>query len=498
MKQILEQRTNKTYLQRRNFSLPFSERRLLLFAGDAFCLGLAIITGYTVQSQMARTLGQEANAFGGQLFWLVILSAVWFGLALVNETYDMQVAHRRLSILQAIFFTLVETGIFYLFLFFVLSRPMYMGVPFWGNVWQIGFLDTPPRVVALVFFLIATVTIISWRLVYIVLFTRTSFQTRAIIVGAGWAGSSLVQALRGATTPYEVIGFVDDDPEKQGTTIKGVPVLGNSGDLLDLVRHEHIDEVILAVTDEIQERLFRALVDCYEGGIQIRPMPLVYEEVLNRVPVEHLGQKWLSPSFWNNPKTSGLYRFSKRSLDLLLGCIGLLAFLVLLPVLAIVIYVDSPGPIFYTQERLGKGKLSFRVIKLRSMIPDAEKGQARWAARDDDRITRVGKLLRRTRLDELPQVLNVLRGDMSIVGPRPERPEFIYQLEEQIPFYRTRLSVKPGLTGWAQIRYRYGNSVEDALIKLQYDLYYIKHQSILIDVLIILRTLRVMLLLQGT
>lgn len=172
---------------------------------------------------------------------------------------------------------------------------------------------------------------------------------------------------------------------------------------------------------------------------------------------------------------------------------------ILLPFIALAIRLDSPGSVFYTQEREGRGGRRFRIIKFRSMVADAERaGKAVWATRDDPRITRVGKFMRRTRLDELPQFVNVLRGEMSIVGPRPERPQFVAQLQEEIPFYRARLSVKPGLTGWAQVKYRYGNTTEDALIKLQYDLYYIKHQSMVLDILILLRTIRVVLGFKGT
>jgi lipopolysaccharide/colanic/teichoic acid biosynthesis glycosyltransferase len=184
---------------------------------------------------------------------------------------------------------------------------------------------------------------------------------------------------------------------------------------------------------------------------------------------------------------------------LLVAIIGLVITLVLFPFIAGAIYLNSPGPILYTQERSGRAGRRFKIIKFRSMVPDAEQeGEAIWATQNDDRVTGVGKFLRLTRLDELPQLINVLKGEMSIVGPRPERPEFIDHLQEEIPFYRARLSVKPGLTGWAQVQYRYGSTVQDALIKLEYDLYYIKYRSLPLDLLIILRTIRVMLTFKGT
>jgi lipopolysaccharide/colanic/teichoic acid biosynthesis glycosyltransferase len=186
-------------------------------------------------------------------------------------------------------------------------------------------------------------------------------------------------------------------------------------------------------------------------------------------------------------------------LDIGLGLLGALIFISLLPFLALAITLDCPGPILYRQARSGLGGRPYRMLKLRTMVPDAEEdGLARWASVDDERITRVGRFLRKTRLDELPQVFNVLHGEMSIVGPRPERPEFIAELQDKIPFYRTRLVVKPGLTGWAQIHYGYGNTVEDALVKLQYDLYYIRHWSLWMELYVIFKTIGVMFRFGGT
>jgi lipopolysaccharide/colanic/teichoic acid biosynthesis glycosyltransferase len=177
---------------------------------------------------------------------------------------------------------------------------------------------------------------------------------------------------------------------------------------------------------------------------------------------------------------------------------GLFLFLVG-PIIALLIRLDSPGPIFYRQSRLGRGGQTFDLIKFRSMSVNAEKGTgAKWATKNDPRITRIGQILRRTRLDELPQILNILKGDIHLIGPRPERPEFTEQLEKEVPFYRARLAVKPGLTGWAQVKYRYGSSVDDTITKLQYDLYYIKHRSIMLNLLIILKTIGVVLSCKGT
>jgi exopolysaccharide biosynthesis polyprenyl glycosylphosphotransferase len=267
---------------------------------------------------------------------------------------------------------------------------------------------------------------------------------------------------------------------------------------VDTVRRLGVEEIILATRRTLHPDLLREILRCYEEGVRIRPMPAAVEELTGRVPVEHLGQKWFLAPFWNEVGMPVLQAIVKRALDAGLAVVGLALTACLLPFLALAIKLDSRGPVFYRQERLGRGGRLFRLIKLRSMVAGAEReGEAQWAQPGDPRVTRLGRLLRRTRLDELPQFWNVLKGEMSLVGPRPERVAFIEGLEREIPFYRMRLAVKPGLTGWAQINYPYTASVADALRKLEFDLYYVKNQTLLLDLLIILRTLGVVATFRG-
>ena len=223
-------------------------------------------------------------------------------------------------------------------------------------------------------------------------------------------------------------------------------------------------------------------MSCYEQGVSIVAMPVLYEQITGRVPIEHVGSHLWTLVLPLEKRTFGfgLYLLVRRLLDMVFALVGLLLFAPCLPVLAIAIKLTSRGPVFYRQVRLGRGGRPFVLVKLRTMKRNAEsENGAQWAQKIDKRVTLVGGFLRKTRLDEAPQLLNVLRGEMSLVGPRPERPEFVERLEREIPFYRTRLAVDPGLTGWAQVRYRYGATTADALRKLQYDLYYIRHQSLL-------------------
>jgi exopolysaccharide biosynthesis polyprenyl glycosylphosphotransferase len=257
--------------------------------------------------------------------------------------------------------------------------------------------------------------------------------------------------------------------------------------------------IAISHPSQIHPDLFQVLLACREQGIAIQTMTSLYEQLTGKVSVEHAGRDLSVVVPQSSSATHHAFSVIKRVLDLVCSLFGLAILLLVLPFVAIANVIWSPGPLFYRQVRVGQGGRHFALYKLRSMIPAAEaESGAVWASRDDDRVTLVGKFLRRSRLDELPQFWNVLKGDMSLVGPRPERPEFLEQLAEQVPFYQARHAVRPGITGWAQVRYRYGNSVDDAHIKLEYDLYYIKRQSAYLELAILLQTVPVMLGLQGT
>jgi len=457
-------------------TLPFSERRALLVAGDTLLVNGAVLAALYLWAWIGD--GTFGLAFvRPRWFWFPVLTALWWLLARLGDLYDVSVAGKRFEVTQRIAGVGLGLLVAYLAVYFFLPR------------------DALPRLFFLFFTAIALAGVLLWRWTYATVFTLPPFRHRVLIAGAGWAGRTLAQALaRHSDGDYQVLGFVDDDSEKQDARVAGLPVLGNSHDLPALVRERQIDEVVVAITHQMEGELFQALMDCRTAGARVTRMPVLYEQLTRRVPVEHVERGWVLESMNDLPTLHRPAQWAKRLLDIALGLLGAAVFLMLLPFLALAITLDCPGPIFYRQVRLGLGGRIYRIVKLRTMVPNAEEGgQARWASADDERITRVGRFLRQVRLDELPQVYNVLRGEMSIVGPRPERPEFIAQLQEQVPFYRTRLMVKPGLTGWAQVQYGYGNSVRDALVKLQYDLYYIRHWSLWMDLHVILKTVGVVL-----
>jgi exopolysaccharide biosynthesis polyprenyl glycosylphosphotransferase len=330
-----------------------------------------------------------------------------------------------------------------------------------------------------------------WRAIYIRLYTSSGLMRRVLIVGAGKAGHSLADIYRKLSPPpFLLIGFVDDDFRKQGKSVLGFAVLGTSKKLLDIIEDYQISDIVVAINGEIKGETFQSILDTQERGIEIVRMPIMYEELTQRVPVEHLESDWVIRSFVDQVRVSGMYELFKRLMDMAGGMIGSLVFMIVFPFAALAILIESGFPIFYSQQRLGKGGRVFKIHKFRSMWQNAEEdGEAKLAAVNDPRVTKVGDFLRRTRLDEMPQFVSVLTGEMSLVGPRAERPELVAQFQKQIPFYRARLLVKPGLTGWAQINYGYVASVTETMVKLEYDLYYIKHRTLNMDFTIVLRTI---------
>ncbi|MEG0821679.1 MAG: TIGR03013 family PEP-CTERM/XrtA system glycosyltransferase [Burkholderiaceae bacterium] len=319
---------------------------------------------------------------------------------------------------------------------------------------------------------------------------------RVLIVGAGPEAKMVEQALASLGFPqFEVVGFFP-----VGAADKDViPVerqLARSALITHLVETLAVREVIVAQWDQRGGKLpMDDLLECRVRGVPVTDLAVFYERTRGEVPIESLKASHLI--YGDGFAQDMGRRVVKRSFDFLASAALFTVTFPIMTLAAAVIRLESPGPVIYRQERVGRGGRVFTCLKFRSMGIDAERNGPVWAAKADARVTRVGRFIRKTRIDELPQLWNVLRGEMSFVGPRPERPVFVEQLREQIPFYDVRHSVKPGLTGWAQVRYAYGASVEDACRKLQFDLYYVKNNSLFLDVLILLETVRVVLFREG-
>ena len=320
---------------------------------------------------------------------------------------------------------------------------------------------------------------------------------RVLVLGTG-PEARLVEASLNATKPLgmRLVGFYALE-KAQETVVSANQVVAKTGSLEETVRQLAVNEVIVAVRQQRGGVLpLRGLLDCRLSGIQVTDLARYFERVHGQVPIESLKVSWLI--YGQGFRQNVLRAIVKRCFDLIVSATLIVVTLPLVVIAAMFIAAEGGGPIIYRQQRVGHRGQTFTVFKLRSMLADAERdGKAAWAAINDERVTRVGRLIRRTRVDELPQLLNVLKGEMSFVGPRPERPEFVAMLTEQIPFYAVRHSVKPGLTGWAQVRYSYGATVEQSIRKLEYDLYYVKNHTLLLDLFILLETVRVVLLGEG-
>ncbi len=458
----------------KRWRLRTRERRTVLVIGDLLMAVLALALALFFWGSAERWLGISIEFLEQRVpLWFYLLPLLW--LILLVELYEVRRAGDLGATVRGLAMaTLIGLG-FYLLLFFYFTDPPKSLLPRRGVA---GFFIAAPLLTLL------------WRALYIKIFTAPAFMRRVLLVGGGITGQVLLKVINDLwPPPFYLVGVIDDDPQKIGTSIEGYPVLGGSDRLLEIAEQEGVSDIIVAISGEMQGSTFQTLLDAQERGIEIARMPVVYEELLGRVPIRLLEADWILRSFVDQSRVSGFYELGKRILDILGGLIGVALLTILLPFISLGIMIDSGRPIFYTQTRAGRGAQLYRILKFRTMRQDAEPdGKPQWAKEDDERATRLGRILRRTHLDELPQFLNVLRGEMSLVGPRAERPELVEIFQNYVPFYRARLLVKPGMTGWAQINFGYASTIDETVIKLEYDLYYIKHRNLLLDLLILLRT----------
>ena len=449
------------------------EQRALLILGDLCMAGVALVCGIYVWSTGDKFLKFSLEFFRLRVDgWYFLLPFAW--MLLLIEIYDLHRASNWNRTVRAIILATLIAGIPYLLFYFASSAPERIN----------------RRAIA-VFIILAALLTLLWRRLYITLYRSQGNLRRVLVVGAGGNGRTLAEIYKTISpAPFNLVAFIDDDPEKIGKDMDGFRIIAGSDKLLRLIDEMNITDIIVSITGEMQGETFQTLLDVQERGLEIIRMPTLYEELLGRVPIHHLESDWVIRSFVDEARSGSFFEVGKRLLDIIGSIIGLLILLVLIPFLGIAIIIDTGLPIFYWQERLGRGGREFKIIKFRTMRQDAEsEGKPQMAGENDPRITRVGNFMRATRLDEIPQFWNVLRGEMSIVGPRAERAQWVATFQHEIPFYRARLLVKPGITGWAQINYGYASTVEDTAIKLEYDLYYIKHRSIIMDMVIILRTI---------
>jgi sugar transferase (PEP-CTERM system associated) len=318
-----------------------------------------------------------------------------------------------------------------------------------------------------------------------------AFQKRVLVLGTGSRAASVEELVKGKDDYIKIVGYLPTQPAQNH--VDTGRILPRTESLLEAVNRHRVNEVVIAVRDRRGGVLpVQELLECRLRGIAITDLASFFERERCQLHLESLNMSWMI--FGEGFRQGFVRETVKRFFDVATSAVLVLLTLPVMLLTALCIFLEDGGPVFYRQERVGQGGNIFTIFKFRSMRNDAERdGRPRWAGADDDRTTMIGRLIRKLRIDELPQILNVLRGDMSFVGPRPERPFFVEQLATKIPYYAARHSIKPGITGWAQVRYPYGASLDDAVEKLQYDLYYVKNHTLFLDIMVLIETVQVVL-----
>ncbi|WP_296314992.1 sugar transferase [Winogradskyella sp. UBA3174] len=412
---------------------------------------------------------------------LVLLGVYITVFATIFELYDLQKASKLDATFKNIVITASTVVLFYLL------------TPFLSPILP------EERLQILYFYLSIIIAISLWRIAYNYLIESPRFYKRVLLVGEVSNIESLASALNQSDPNYKIIGFINSElSNEESFKSRGLKEF-KAKDFLEIIHKQNISEVLVASfnTEAIISEVYRDLMLLLERGFKIRDYTQVYEELLHKVPIQFVGKDFYKYFPFSRSNENKLYIFFRRSFDIFFALIGIVCGICLIPIILLGNLLGNNGPLFYVQERVGKNSKPFNIIKLRTMIVNAEEEGAKWAKKNDNRITTFGNFLRRSRLDEIPQFYNVIKGEMSIIGPRPERPFFVNELSRIIPFYETRHMIKPGLTGWAQVSTRYGSSVDDSLVKLQYDLYYIKHRSVFLDFSIVIKTLSTVLYYRG-
>jgi sugar transferase (PEP-CTERM system associated) len=452
----------------RLFNVYYPVRTLVLLIGEALIVWTSFLLGtfFVWRQDSYLILNYEGGYFKILIVTLlVLLCSHWFDL------YDTA----RLNSRGELYFRLLMVpGL----LAFVLAGVSYIRPDF--------LLGNGSSAIGLV---ILTVALIGWRIGFTWLIQLPILIERVYVLGTGERAQRLVLGLR--QNPEIGVEIVSWTGKLEGAvTRESVAV-----HLLEIVKRQKVHRVIVAMPDRRNTIPMHELLDLRMQGVKIEEAATWLERISGKIEVENLYPSWLV--FGDGFRRSATFRIVRRLVSVVIALVGLVLSLPLLPLIMLVIRLDSVGPVFYRQRRVGKGGRIFDVIKFRTMRQDAEKSGPQWAGNNDPRVTRIGRFLRSSRLDEIPQLWCVLKGDMAFVGPRPERPEFVEWLSREIPYYGVRHMVRPGLTGWAQVKYKYGSTVEDAREKLQYDLFYIKNASIGLDLLIMFQTVKTVLLKRG-
>lgn len=450
-----------------------ARRILFLIAGDIAAAFFALLMAFYIRFGGPFRIYDLSNMDSVRVVlfvFIMILSSFFVEIYNLNRELGWKESATRIFVANV-------------FSFFILSSIYYMApVVMYG------------RGILLLSLVIHAAFQFAWHLIYYISSKFSGFARRVLILGTGPLAQQMGGLIAVANNNYVLSGYVNCASEPSDIPFNNV--VGNHNELYETVLRERVHKIVVSLSERRGIFPLQHVLDCKMSGIEVVDAPAFYEQVTGKLLIENITPSWFI--FSQGFRVTALLRMVKRMIDLFSALVILLMVLPFLPIIALIIKLESSGPVLFKQVRVGEREKTFVLYKFRTMGVDAEKNSgAVWAKEDDPRVTRVGEFFRKSRIDEIPQLFNVLLGNMSLVGPRPERPEFIEKLKEIIPYYSERHFVKPGVTGWAQVRYPYGASVEDAIEKLRYDLYYIKNLSVTFDLMIILETIKVVLFRRG-
>jgi exopolysaccharide biosynthesis polyprenyl glycosylphosphotransferase len=414
-------------------------------------------------------------------YWTIVLAVYLNFFGTIFEMYNLQVASNQFQVLKS---TLITASVTVL---------VYLLTPFFSPILPSS------RLQILLFYSVAFISLYAWRILYVVFLASNRFYQKAILICDQERVQELIEGLEDIDPHYKIVGYVNvsqlfmDSPRYQY-----VPEI-EASNLLSFVKENNVAEIVVAThhSDGINNSLYQNLLQVLESGTVIREYTQVYESKTQRIPIQYMEKDFYRCFPFSRSNHNKLYLIIVRFCEIVIALLGVFIGLCLIPFLWIGNSLGNKGSLFYFQERVGKNGVVFQILKFRTMIENAEKNGAVFTTINDCRVTAFGKFLRKTRIDEFPQFINIIKGDMSVIGPRPERPVFVKEIGAIMPFYDTRHIIKPGLTGWAQVSYSYGDTIADSLIKLQYDLYYIKHRSIYLDLNIVFKTITTVLFYRG-
>lgn len=452
-----------------------SERKMILRLFDVlFVLTALYVTGNVFAFDYFTVSATD-------YYWAIVLAIYINVFGTIFEMYNLQVASNQYQVLKSTLITVSTTVLVYLLTpFFSPQLP--------SNRLQI-----------LLFFMVIFLALFTWRMIYVAFLASNRFFQKAILICDQEQVQELILGLENIDPHYKIIGFVNTDANEEEMEKYHYVQHIKRDHLFSFVKENGISEIVIASqkTEGITPELYQQLLHLLESGNIIREYTQVYESKTQRIPVQYMSRDFYRFFPFSRSNQNKLYLLTVRIFEITVSLSGIIIGAFLFPLILVGNAIGNRGHLFYSQERVGKDGAVFKILKFRTMVKNAESNGAVFTATNDSRVTVFGKFLRKTRMDEFPQFINILKGDMAVIGPRPERPVFVKEIAEIMPFYETRHIIKPGLTGWAQVNYSYGETIDDSLIKLQYDLYYIKHRSIYLDLNIAFKTITTVLFYRG-